>query len=123
MTRHPSSPCTNCPYRKDAPLRYWDRKEFQDLLASEDLEIKPFGSIYSCHNHKNRTDDARGMCAGWLLDQKKRGIPSIYLRVALSLHQHMLDAFYAVNDGGHNLFASVKSMCRANGVRPPREKK
>ena len=115
MSRHhPTSPCANCPYRVDAPRRHWDRSEFRKLLASEGTEL---GVVYACHNHARVAPKDRGMCAGWLLDQKNRGIPSIRLRLVLSRNEPAREAFALVSSGGHKLFRTVKSMCRANGVR------
>lgn len=75
---HPKTPCENCPYRVDAPRRLWHRSEFERLLAYEGDQ---FGGLYNCHKHVALPPDARGFCAGWLLDQKRRGIPSVRLRL------------------------------------------
>ncbi len=111
---HPESPCAKCPYRKDAPLKLWDRIEFEQLLKTEDSQ---FGVVYACHNHKRHLPGDRGMCAGWLLNQKKRDVPSLMLRIELNTNEVSFAAFKKVHDGGHKLFRTVESMCRANGVR------
>lgn len=107
------APCENCPYRLDAPRRYWDRSEFEGVLAAESAQ---FGKIFSCHKHAGLPEPERGMCAGWLLDQKKRGVPSIVLRLALSMDGSSMRAFEAVSARGLRLFRSIYTMCRANGV-------
>jgi hypothetical protein len=107
------APCENCPYRKDAPRHYWDAIEFEKVLESERSQI---GSIFSCHKQASLPNNQRGFCAGWLLDQRERHVPSIALRVAL-LAPDALAAMEAVTDGGHEMFSSVEAMCRANGVR------
>lgn len=112
---HPKSPCANCPYRKDAPRKLWDACEFHGLLNAEKSQ---FGKVYACHKQKDIAPGDRGFCAGWLLDQKKRGIPSIALRLSLLSDPSAVEALKAVNDGGHEMFKTPAAMCRANGVRP-----
>jgi len=109
-------PCENCPYRKDAPLRLWDAAEFRGVL---DAERSQFGKVYACHKQKALPPEERGFCAGWLLDQKRRGLPSIALRLKLSHDKtgEAAAALKAVNSGGHKMFRTVQAMCRANGVR------
>jgi len=112
---HMTTPCANCPYRKDAPRRLWDVSEFRALLAAERDQI---GKVYGCHKQAPLDPKARGFCAGWLLDQKKRNIPSIALRMVLISDPSAVDALEGVSDGGHEMFNSLEAMCRANGVRP-----
>lgn len=111
---HMTTPCENCPYRKDAPLRHWHRSEFKNVLAAED---NPLGTTFACHKQRDLPAKARGFCAGWLLDQKKRGLPSITLRMVLNASEEARLALERVTDGGHKLYRTVKAMCRANGVR------
>lgn len=111
---HQVVPCDNCPYRKDSPRRHWSAQEFRDLMAAEEA---PFGSLYACHKEIEIPISERGFCAGWLLDQKKRNLPSIRLRLILLQDPSAVLAHQNVSDGGHEMFASVKAMCRANGVR------
>lgn len=111
---HMTTPCANCPYRKDAPRRLWDASEFRGLL---DAERSQLGKVYGCHKQLAIDPKSRGFCAGWLLDQKKRNIPSIALRMVLISDPDAGKALEAVNDGGHEMFKSVEAMCRANGVR------
>lgn len=111
---HQIRPCENCPYRKDAPRKLWAKEEFRDLLESE---ASTLGTLYACHKFKGMPSNQRGLCAGWLLDQKKRGIPSIRLRVMMIHNPDVVAAYDKVADGGKAMFASVEAMCRANGVR------
>lgn len=111
---HQTRPCENCPYRKDAPRKHWDRSEFEHLLEMEGSQL---GSLYACHKLGKVDVKMRGVCAGWLLDQKRRGIPSIRLRVLLIRDPEVVRAYEDVSDGGHEMFASVAAMCRVNGVR------
>ena len=73
-------PCESCPYRKDAPIKKWDRAEFEDLLAHDANELG--GAVYGCHGTKKRVEGP-SVCAGWLLDQQRRDFPSIQLRLLL----------------------------------------
>jgi hypothetical protein len=70
------SPCQNCPYRKDAPLRLWDKCEFQALLRNEDNVL--FGKVYQCHKKDGH------VCVGWLMMQVKDKEPNINLRILFS---------------------------------------
>lgn len=116
MRAHPIRPCANCPYRLDAPRRHWHRSEFEKVLEAE---ASQFGSTFACHKHVVLPAGRRGVCAGWLLDQRERGLPSIALRLLLisdPLLRRALDKVQAVVP----MFKTVESMCRANGVRPVR---
>jgi len=55
---HCKQPCSNCPYRKDAPLRLWDKYEFKKLLQYESDMI---GTVYKCHKQNG------SICVGWLM--------------------------------------------------------
>lgn len=109
-----TSPCENCPYRLDAPRRHWAREEFEGVLRSE---ASYMGALYTCHKHAALPENERGFCAGWLLNQKARNIPSIKLRIQLCYEPDAAAAMQAVNTGGLRMFRTVKAMCRANGVR------
>src|SRR5688572_26184695 len=110
MTR----PCDNCPYRMDAPRRHWDRAEFVGVLEAERSQ---FGTVYACHKQRDLAPSERGFCAGWALDQRKRGVPSVALRILLIRSAEASAAFNAITDGGARMFRTVTAMCRANGVR------
>jgi hypothetical protein len=116
---HSKVPCENCPYRLDAPKKLWDRSEFIDLLKNEHSE---FGGLYACHKQAHLPAPERGFCAGWLLDQRERNVPSIRLRMMIATSDAALKALEDVSDGGHKLYASLEAMCRANGVRVPDRK-
>jgi hypothetical protein len=111
---HMTRPCENCPYRMDAPRYHWHRDEFLSVLAAENSQM---GSIFACHKQAKMPPAERGICAGWLLDQKKRGVPSIMLRIKLAQDAVARAAYEAVSGDGLRLFRTIKAMCRANGVR------
>jgi hypothetical protein len=98
------TPCNNCPYRKDAPLRHWDAQEFIDLLAKEKEYL---GVVYACHKKNGHT------CVGWLMNQDERNFPSIALRLSLSKNgvtRKYLDNLACKSQR----FKTVQEMCRAN---------
>lgn len=103
-TYHCTQPCSNCPYRKDAPLKLWDKIEFQKLLASENQQ---FGSIYNCHKNNG------SICVGWLMKQLENGCPSISLRLSLIKNKIGKEYFDKLNSPSP-LYKNVKSMIRAN---------
>ena len=100
-----NKPCDNCPYRKDAPLAYWDKLEFEGLLKSADDPMTE--SIYGCHKQNGC------VCVGWLMFQDDNRLPSIPLRLKLSqdgITREYLDALSC----GCERFGSVAEMCKAN---------
>lgn len=101
---HCTHPCNNCPYRTDAPLRHWDKTEFQTLLNSE---TEQFGKVYGCHKNNG------SVCVGWLMKQDENNLPSIRLRIALSKHnvtRTYLDSLHSPAP----LYKTVKAMIKAN---------
>lgn len=115
MTKHPSSPCSTCPFRRDAVLGHWAREHFEMLLeAQTHHEPGKLGNVFACHKHAERPNGERGLCAGWLLDQKRDGLPSIALRMRRLTDPTVDPAIEAVNDGGLRLYKSVEAMCSDN---------
>jgi hypothetical protein len=110
-----STPCKSCPYRKDAPLKLWHRVEFLKLLHHDRNEVT--GALFGCHEFNKRPSSQHRPCAGWLLDQKRRGVPSIQLRLALLKSPTAAACFNAASATGMKLFRTIQAMCRANGVR------
>lgn len=102
-----TSPCNNCPYRKDAPLQMWDKHEFDKLLANEKT-TDPLGCpVYGCHKADGH------VCIGWLMNQDKRYFPSILLRMSLSSNKvgrEYLDKLHSKSE----MYGSVEEMCEAN---------
>lgn len=113
--KHPTSPCAKCPFQKDAPREHWAYEEYERTLEADRSQL---GGLFGCHSHAALPPQRQGFCAGWALDQKRRGVPSIRLRMAMIADPSVEDALRAVTDGGHALFPSIEAMCRANGVNP-----
>ncbi len=104
-----TTPCTKCPYRKDAPLALWSADEFKDLLRTE---ADALGATYGCHNNDGT------VCRGWFIDQRRRGFPSIMLRVSLAIHRITFEQQEAIQaPKGVKLFRSVVAMARTNFPR------
>lgn len=103
-------PCGSCPYRKDAPLRLWHPSEFDNLLEQDADPIQ--GRAFGCH--ATIKNDSTSVCAGWLLDQKRRGLPSIRLRMALMQSEDAQRCLEKVSDGGYELYGSIEEMVAAN---------
>lgn len=110
-------PCASCPYRKDAPLALWDIAEFRNLKA-HDSEL--MGNMFDCHGETQKPMGERKPCVGWLLDQKRRFIPNIQLRIRLRLIPAALAQFERINEDGLELYRSIDEMIEANypGGRP-----
>jgi hypothetical protein len=98
-------PCSNCPYRKDAPKKLWDKQEFIDLMANDSNTFG--GKMYGCHKKNGNA------CAGWMINQLDRGTPSIQLRMALikaGLTREELDKFKSAKP----MYKSIEEMSFAN---------
>lgn len=111
------TPCASCPYRKDVPTGTWHVSEFENLLANDADPVA--GGVFGCHKWRHRPKDERRLCIGWLLDQQRRGMPSIQLRLLGMRHQRDDEAmalFDEANDGGFDLYETLQAMCAANGV-------
>lgn len=106
-------PCASCPYRKDAPLGFWDKSHFDKLSADDADPLN--GAIYQCHGTRKRPEGT-DVCAGWLLDQKRRNIPSIQLRLALFRSKQACDLLEAVDPGELELYGSIDEMVDANNL-------
>ena len=98
------SPCNNCPYRKDAPQQHWSIKEFKDLL---DKDKEPMGAVYGCHKNDGT------LCTGFVMDQDKRGIPSIMLRLNFSKNGVTVADLDQLNCKSE-LFDNIQEMAVAN---------
>jgi len=113
------SPCKTCPFRRDVPLMYWVRDEYEMLQESERQSIRPLGILFGCHKYRNQPNTCQVVCAGWLEDQKRRNVPSIHLRMALAGHspadpEVVKRAIDTVSDGGHRLYDSIDELVKAN---------
>ena len=109
------APCSTCPYRKDVPVGTWHRSEFERLLKDDADPAR--GAVFGCHKGKSLTSARLQVCGGWLLDQKKRGVPSIGFRMDMIRNPAAGEAIDKITSGGHPVYSSIAAMCKANGVR------
>ena len=111
-------PCRSCPYRKDAPAGTWNRAEFEKLLRADQDPME--GAVFGCHKDRHLESEEWHVCAGWYLDQERRGLPAIQLRIsfakAIGNGQDILKFQQEVTADGLELFDSIEEMCRVNGV-------
>lgn len=98
------APCKDCPYRTDAPLKKWDKAEYEGLIKNEENVFSP---MYLCHK-KNGTG-----CKGWLMDQYRRNLPNMVLRMALIKNKPPLNYFEKLRSPV-KLYANITEMVNAN---------
>lgn len=111
------TPCKSCPYRKDVEPGMWHRSEFESLLAHDKNEMEGF--TFGCHKYRERPKSEFRYCAGWLMDQHERGMPSIQLRLAAMQGGKVVrDCLDSLHDDGNELYGSIEEMCEANHVYP-----
>lgn len=108
------SPCSSCPYRRDAKLGFWAEAEFTKLHQNLGDAGNVKGSVYGCHADGKKPDDEVRPCIGWMLDQKRRGVESIPLRIALIMSKAAEDLFERISDAGLDLYESAEEMIREN---------
>lgn len=108
-------PCQTCPYRRDVPTGTWHPEEFVKLARNDRND---FGALYGCHKY-GKSEGARSFCAGWLLDQRRRGYPAMQLRLRVITQPGMLEEVESISADGLDLYPSIAAMCAANGVRVP----
>lgn len=99
-----TTPCKDCPYRIDAPLRKWDVGHFVDLLKNDAVYM---GVTYHCHKNNG------SVCRGWLIDQDNRNFPSIALRLELS-RKHVTREYLDKLHCRSAMYGSVQKMVEAN---------
>lgn len=104
LTTH-KRPCSDCPWRRDAPVGHFPPDAFQRLAASAyDMER----TIFQCHDTK---DDKPVVCAGFL----ERGADhNLTVRLA-----YMAGDIAPLDRSGNlDLYDDYKEMAIANGVDP-----
>lgn len=110
---HCAQPCSNCPYRTDAPLKLWHPEEYDKLLV---MEKDYMGAVYNCHKNNG------SVCVGWLMKQDENRLPSIMLRISLSKHgvtRQYMDSLHSPAP----LYKDVRAMIKANFPKLLKKKK
>jgi hypothetical protein len=90
----------------------WDWSHYVQLQQADAEPIS--GALFACHQYRLLPPEERRPCAGWLLDQRRRGIPSIRLRLVLVSNPAACALFNEARDGGLALYDSLDEMCAAN---------
>lgn len=99
-----NKPCSDCPYRKDAPLKLWHKSEYKKLADNENNFM---GTVYGCHKQNGC------VCVGWLMMQDQRRFPSMNLRIKLSresVTREYLDSLSSPSQ----LYGSTEEMIKTN---------
>ena len=101
-------PCSNCPWRIDAPREYWDPKHFEDIYHTcQDDGM----NVMACH--KSREGNFLP-CQGWA---RVMQFNSIGVRLAVMQGTLKLEE---VNDcNGPRLFRTFEEMLHANKIKLP----
>lgn len=105
------APCKTCPYRRSVRLAFWSIEEYRNLEIND---ANLLGSMFNCHGEAKKPDGERRLCAGWLLDQRRRGVPSILLRLKLHRDQHLAEHLKKLKDMPRKLYSSIREMFEAN---------
>jgi hypothetical protein len=106
-------PCSNCPWRRDAPREYWDPQHFKDIAVS----CRDDGlSQMLCHCAGDLPpEQARDViCQGWV---RVVGLDAIGVRLAAMRGAVTPEELEDVDRP--DLFDSFEEMMDANGVELP----
>jgi len=107
-------PCSNCPWRVDAPRGYWDPQHFVDIWKHcQDDGL----NFMLCHKALTLPEQDRQLvpCQGWI---RVMGFEAIGVRLLALREQVTLEE---INDqGGPVLFPTFAAMLRANKIPLPR---
>lgn len=107
-------PCSNCPWRVDAPRDYWDPQHFVDIWRN----CKDDGmSIMLCHKSSALPNEDRSdvPCQGWI---RVMGFTAIGVRILAM--QNKITIEEVEDRDGPKLFSSFAAMMRANKIMPPK---
>lgn len=111
--RHPKRPCTECPFRLDAPLGHFPACRYEAL---RNTSTAPDGSnpglgapLFACHATPEGRETA---CAGWLAVE---GVDHVMVRLAVAQCRLDADALVPGPDWPE-LYPSFLAMAAANGA-------
>ena len=75
-------------------------------------------SLFLCHKDKDKPAGQRGLCGGWMLDQRRRNIPSLALRMAcITSKGDALATQLAEITGTGDCYEDVDELIRLNLAR------
>lgn len=110
-------PCSRCPWRKDAPLAFWDLEHFRTIwhTCQDDGD-----HMMLCHKSQEKPDRAAGErplpCQGWV---RVVGTHAIGVRLGLLTRDIRMEEVKDRERVGVTLYASFEEMVRAQGIKPP----
>jgi hypothetical protein len=110
-------PCSNCPWRVDAPRDYWDPQHFADIWRNcQDDGLH----IMLCHKAGAlpKIDQGKVPCQGWV---RVMGFDAIGVRI-LAMNGKITVEEVEDKDGP-KLFPTFTAMMRANKIRLPKRSK
>lgn len=90
----------------------WSIEEYKNLMVQDADPLR--GASFGCHLEAGKPPGKRAICVGWLLDQKRRGAPSIPLRLRILTDKGFADYFNGLSAKGLKLYGSIRAMYRAN---------
>lgn len=117
---HRTEPCANCPFRRTAQLAYWHPAEYVGLALMERDEENPEGPLFQCHKDRTKPQQERQLCVGWLMDQRRKGLPSIALRVRMTRDPGLRLQYGEMPQDDGFLYESVQELVDANAAVDPR---
>lgn len=114
MKHERRKPCPNCPFRKEAALAHWHPSEYLMLARLQRTEGNfEMSGTFGCHKDESEPLPDREPCVGWLIHQRENGVPSIALRLKLSMKPEALAQFEeCVEDGDQ--YESIAELVRLN---------
>jgi hypothetical protein len=107
-------PCSNCPWRVDAPREHWDPQHFVDIWRS----CQDDGThIMLCHKSFALPKSERSSvpCQGWI---RAMGFNAIGVRVLAM--QDKITIEEVEDKKGPRLFPTFTAMMRANKIKLPK---
>lgn len=73
--------------------------------------------VFGCHKDRHGDPDEQEYCVGWLLYQRKRGVPNLALRLALIMNDSALIQFREAHVEDDELYETITELVQANLAR------
>jgi hypothetical protein len=105
-------PCSNCPWRKDAPTEHWDPEHFREIWR--DCQDDGLHMMLCHHANEVSAPEDKPICQGWV---RVMGHDAIGVRIALV--RGRVTRREVEDKEGPELFETFEDMLLANGVLPP----
>ena len=106
-------PCSNCPWRVDAPRGHWHRDHFTEIWRSCQDDGR---HVMICHKSGALPVEERGSvpCQGWIRVMKFDAIGVRVLAMSGKISVEEVE-----DDDGPSLFSTFEEMLRANKIEIP----